>query len=76
MKTDFFLMKLCFYLTQDWSSTVSLLKITGGKAEKSVKLTVFIITIRPSFLSTAHLQRSSKDAELCAFQFNFRRRRG
>ena len=46
------------------------------KAEKSVKLTVFTITIGPSFLSTAHLQRSSKDADLCAFQFNFRRRRG
>ena len=46
------------------------------KAEKSVKQTVFINKIGPPFLSTAHFQRRSKDADLCAFQFNFRRRRG
>ena len=73
------------YVTVSWSESsqpgqpcISGLSadVTEKKAEKSVNQTVFMNIIGPSFLSTAHLQRSSKDADLCAFHFNFRRRRG
>ena len=50
--------------------------VTEKKAEKSVQQTVFVIIIGPRLHSTIHLQRSSEDADLCAFHFYCRRGRG